>query len=89
MLAEKALRAWWRLANGDALSVVLNLHDLSITINPSTVGTIWANEVDIMSSDHLQLIYQYRAEEHHTWSPNSIAPKSIIWLIEKKVSDNA
>jgi 1,4-alpha-glucan branching enzyme/maltooligosyltrehalose trehalohydrolase len=89
VLAEKALRAWWRLANGDALSVVFNLHDLSITINPSTVGTIWANEVDIMSSDHLQLLYQYRAEEHHTWSPNSIAPKSIIWLIDKKVSDNA
>jgi malto-oligosyltrehalose trehalohydrolase len=89
VLAEKALRAWWRLANGDVLTVVFNVHDLSITINPSTVGTIWASEVDIMSNEHLQLVYQYRAEEHHTWSPNSIAPKSIIWLIEKKVSDNA
>ncbi|MGB3222712.1 MAG: DUF3459 domain-containing protein, partial [Desulforhopalus sp.] len=89
ILAEKALRAWWRLANGDVLSVVLNVHDVSITVNPSTVGTILANEADIMSSEHLQLLYQYRAEEQHTWSPNSIAPKSIIWLIEKKVSDNA
>jgi hypothetical protein len=89
IFAEKALKAWWKLANGDILSVILSLHDQGVGIDPETAGTLWVNEVNNMPDERPQLIYQYRSEDSYASSPRCIFPKSIVWLIEKRGSRNA
>ena len=84
ILADKALKAWWRLDNGDILSVIFSLHDRGIGIDPETAGTIWENQVSVPFDSDSQLIYQYRAEGDYPSSPRCLYPKSIVWLLEKK-----
>jgi malto-oligosyltrehalose trehalohydrolase len=89
IFAEKALKAWWKLANGDILSVIFSLHDQGVSIDPGTAGMLWVNEVDNMPDERLQVLYQYRSEDSYASSPRCIFPKSIVWLIEKRGSRNA
>ncbi len=84
ILAEKALKAWWRLANGDLLSVIFSLHDQSISVDPEIAGTLWENQVSVVSDSDSKLLYQYRAEGDYPLSPRCIYPKSIVWLLEDK-----
>lgn len=53
------------------------------SMGASSMGTSSAEKVESMVGEGSQLIYQYSAEGNQAWSPGVIAPKSIVWIIEK------
>ncbi|WP_459944788.1 malto-oligosyltrehalose trehalohydrolase [Desulfocastanea catecholica] len=82
VLAEKALKAWWQSPNDELLTVVFNLHDQAITVDSRPMDTSSAEKVESMAGERAKLIYQYSAEGGQAWSPDVIAPKSIVWMLE-------
>ncbi len=88
VLAEKSLQAWWWSANDERLSVIFNLHDKAVTVDFRLKDTSLAQEGDSMVDERPQLVYQYSAEGDQAWSQGVIAPKSIVWMIERTGGKN-
>jgi len=84
VLAEKSLQAWWWSANDERLSVIFNLHDKAITIESHAAATLSIEKVDGMVSEGSQLVYQYSAAGDQVLAQDVIAPKSIVWMIERR-----
>jgi malto-oligosyltrehalose trehalohydrolase len=89
ILAEKALKAWWKLTDGETLAVAFNLHERAIGIDPATVGTCRPEGVDGRSGTRTRLLYRYSSGGERAWSDNSLPPRSIVWLIERRGDKNA
>ncbi len=97
IFSEKSLKAWWVLANDEILSVIFNLHDRSISLDPGVSGKHWgddrildklnnssAKKTDMTLREGSQLLYLNKWGDSDAWSSECISPKSIVWLIEKE-----
>jgi malto-oligosyltrehalose trehalohydrolase len=66
LFSSKALQAWWKLGDGSGLAVQINLHDYQINNDSRVAG---------------RRIYGFPPEKFSTNPEETLAPKSIVWLL--------
>jgi len=69
VLGDRALQAWWKLGTGATLSMAFNLHDQPVNILRRLSG---------------REIYRWLPDENNVWEGESLAPKTIVWLIAEQ-----
>ena len=82
ILAQKAMKAWWQLAEDTTLTVLFNLHDYAVNIASESSAPA------IGVSQRTRLIYGYPAAADYALFQQVISPKSIVWLIDKSGDHN-
>jgi len=66
ILGSLALQAWWKLGDGSGLAVQINLHDYQINNDSRVAG---------------RRIYGFPPEKFSTNPEETLAPKSIVWIL--------
>ena len=76
ILSDKALCAWWTLNLEETLIVYMNLHTAAVSTGPECMAGsgVFAT---------MERLYQYPEQGNPFLSPTILAPKSILWLLDR------